>query len=111
MKKHESSEESNNKDIKKLKNTDNQLPVSIFDLINRVQANVIDIRDNPDFQIKSSWLIINIDWKWCKGYCMWENEIPNVCWKWEQCLNFWRATKILKKINDFKNEQSLKNMY
>jgi hypothetical protein len=54
MKKHESSEESNNKDIKKLKNIDNQLPVSIFDLINRIQANVIDIRDNPDFQIKSS---------------------------------------------------------
>ena len=97
--------------LEQTNNTDNKLPVSIFDIIKNVNQEIIDIKNNPQFQIKSSWLIINTDWKWCKGYCIWENEIPNICWKWEQCKNFWRATTILKKINDFKADQSLKNIY
>jgi hypothetical protein len=48
---HETSENSNNQEIK---NTDNQLPVSISDLIKNIQENLVGIRDNPDFQIKSS---------------------------------------------------------
>jgi len=100
-----------NKNWIELKNTDKQLPVSIFDLIKEVNQKILNIKDSTSYIIKSSWLIVDIDWKWCKWYCMWENHIPNICWKWEQCKNLWRATKILKKIDEFKNEQNLKNIY
>lgn len=93
------------------KNTDNTMPVSIFDLIKKINSKVIDIKDDSKFIIKSNWLIINTDWKWCKGYCMWENDIPSVCSKWEQCKNFWRASTILKKVQDFKNDQVIKDIY
>jgi hypothetical protein len=101
----------NSLDLSKIENTSNKLPVSIYDTIKKINEKIIEIKDNPDFQIKSSWLILDNDWKWCKGYCMWENEIPIICWKWELCNNFARATKQVKKINDFKNSEALKNIY
>ena len=95
----------------KIKQPHTNYNISVYEISKEVNDEVEKVARSANFIIKSTWLIINTDWKWCKWYCMWDNNIPNICNKWGSCINYKRASETLKRIDDFNREETLRNIY